>query len=176
MLDRIFKRVLLTQLEVKLETTVEALRLGKQHGLTTILNTAPALHLPQDVYPHVDILCANETELETLSGRNVASVEEATLASRILIGFGAKQVLVTLGSKGCLLVNSDNTVYKEALAVKAIDSTGAGDCFLGAFAYYLASGMDIDICMEKANVAAAYSVQREGTQTSFPTMAQLSSS
>jgi len=147
--------------------------LGKQHGLVTILNTAPAIHLPSDVYQHVDVVCANETELETLSGRSVETVEDATLASRDLIGLGAHQVLVTLGSKGCLLVTSNNTVYKEAVPVKAIDTTGAGDCFLGAFAYYLASGSPVGVCMEKANAVAAYSVQREGTQTSFPTAADM---
>lgn len=158
---------------MKLETTIAALKLGQQHGLVTILNTAPALHLPSDVYQFVDILCANETELETLSGKHVETVEDATVASRVLIGFGAKQVLVTLGSKGCLLVTPDKTVYKEALRVKAVDTTGAGDCFLGAFAYYLASGLEMSVCMENANAAAAYSVQREGTQTSFPSASEL---
>lgn len=170
-------RVLLTQLEVKLETTVAALKIGQEKGLTTILNTAPAAHLPSDIYQYVDILCANESELETLSNQHVTSVDDAIAASRVLIGYGAKQVLITLGSKGCLLVKSDSTLHKAANdKIKAIDTTGAGDCFLGAFAFFLARGSSIDICMERANVIAGYSVQREGTQSSYPLASDLDSS
>lgn len=169
-----FYRVLLTQLEVKLESTVAALKIGQQKGLTTILNTAPAAHLPSDIYQYVDILCANESELETLSKLTVTSVDEAIAASRVLIGYGANQVLITLGAKGCLLVKSDSTLHKASSEkIKAIDTTGAGDCFLGAFAYFLARGSPIDVCMERANVIAGYSVQREGTQSSYPKASDL---
>jgi ribokinase len=159
-----------------LESTIEALKIGKQEGLTTILNTAPALHLPSEIYPFIDILCANETELEVLSGKKVDNVDAAIAASRDIIELGAKQVLITLGSKGCLLVTSDSTTYKAITkTVKAVDTTGAGDCFLGAFAYFLAQGSPIEICMERANVIAGYSVQKEGTQTSYPTRSELPS-
>jgi ribokinase len=166
-------KVLLTQLEVKLESTVEALKIGQKHGLITILNTAPAAHLPADIYQYVSILCANETELETLSGKPVKSVDDAVIAARVLLGFGAKQALITLGSQGCLLVTPDMTEYVSSEAVKAIDTTGAGDCFLGAFAYFLALDVPIKTCMKRANVVASYSVQREGTQTSFPVASEL---
>lgn len=153
---------------------MEALKIGQQKGLTTILNTAPAAHLPSDIYPYVDILCANESELETLSKLPVNSVDEAIVASRVLIGYGAKQVLITLGSKGCLLVTSDSTTYKEVTQkIKAVDTTGAGDCFLGAFAFFLARGSSIPTCMERANLIAGYSVQREGTQSSYPMASDL---
>lgn len=162
-------RVLLTQLEIKLESTIEALKIGKEEGLVTILNTAPALKLPSDIYPFIDILCANESELETLSGKKTESVDEAIVAARDIIALGANKVLITIGSKGCVLVSSDSVVYKPVTTtVKAIDTTGAGDCFLGAFAYFLARGTDIETCMEKANIIAGYSVQHEGTQTSYP--------
>lgn len=166
-------RVLLTQLEVKLESTVEALKIGQKHGLTTILNTAPAALLPSDIYQHVSILCANETELETLSGKPVNSVDDAVVAARVLLNFGAKQALITLGSQGCLLVTPDTTIYEPSEKVKAIDTTGAGDCFLGAFAFFLGRGFPIATCMKRANIVAAFSVQREGTQTSFPLAQQL---
>lgn len=159
-----------------METTLAALKLGREKGLTTILNTAPAAHLPKDWYQYVDIICANETELQTLSKREkVENVEEAIEAARVLIGFGAKQVLVTLGSKGCLLVNSESTTYKpcDEAGIVAVDTTGAGDCHLGAFAFFLAKGHPIDVCMERANTVAGYSVQREGTQSSYPLASQL---
>ena len=167
--------MLLTQLEIKLDSTIEALKIGKEEGLVTILNTAPALHLPSEIYPFIDILCANETELEVLSGKNVPDVDSAIVASRDLMELGAKQVLITLGSKGCLLVKEDgSTVYKPITKkIQAIATTGAGDCFLGAFAYYLAHGSPIETCMERANEIAGYSVQKEGTQTSFPSKSEL---
>lgn len=165
----------MTQLEIKLESTIEALKIGKEQGLTTILNTAPAAHLPKEIYQYVDILCANETELETLSGEKaISSEKQATRAARFLIGLGARQVLITLGAKGCLLVTAESSIFKPVQEkVKAIDTTGAGDCFLGAFSYFLARGTPIEQCMEKANIIAGFSVLREGTQTSFPRASDL---
>lgn len=119
----------------------------------------------------------NESELETLSKLPVNSVEEATAASQVLIGYGAKQVLITLGSKGCLLVTSKSTEHRDVKgSVKVVDTTGAGDCFLGAFAYFLARGSPLEVCMDRANTIAGYSVQREGTQSSYPLASDLDTS
>eukprot|EP01122_Echinamoeba_exundans_P017548 TRINITY_DN935_c0_g1_i4.p1 TRINITY_DN935_c0_g1~~TRINITY_DN935_c0_g1_i4.p1 ORF type:complete len:181 (-),score=24.52 TRINITY_DN935_c0_g1_i4:22-564(-) len=169
-----FERVLLTQLEINVDTTLAALKLARQHGVLTILNTAPAQALPDEIFAYADIVSPNETELETLSGRSVASSEDAVLAAREIIRRGAKQVVVTLGEKGSLLVDSQSSTFVPIeQKVSAIDTTGAGDCFLGCFAFFVAQGVPITECMRRANAAAGISVTRLGTQTSFPKREEL---
>jgi sugar/nucleoside kinase (ribokinase family) len=86
---------------------------------------------------------------------------------------GAKQVLVTLGERGSLFVSSDSVTHEPSEKVKAIDTTGAGDCFLGSFAFFYARGEEVKSCMKKANHLAGVSVTRKGTQTSFPRRKEL---
>jgi ribokinase len=169
-------KVLLTQLEIRLETTWEALKVAKQAGVTTILNPAPAQDLPSDIFQVVDILCPNETELEILSKKPVNNIDEAKVAAKVLLEKGVKKVLVTLGENGSLLVTENEVYHSPSEKVKAVDTTGAGDCFLGSFAYFYAMGEDVKECMKKANHIASVSVQAEGTQTSFPHRSKLPAS
>jgi len=169
-------KVLLVQLEIPLDSTTEALQIAKKSNVTTILNTAPAKHsLPDEIYNFVDILCANQTELEILTGQQVHNITEATMASKTLLGKGVKHVLVTLGEQGSLLVDKEKSTHVPAdiPADPVIDTTGAGDCYLGSFAYFFASGESIESSMCKASYIAGVSVSRLGTQTSYPTKDQL---
>lgn len=92
-----------------METTLEALKIGKKHNVFTIFNPAPALQLPEEIFQYCDIICPNETECEVLTGQSVHTIEEATKAGRILLEKGAKTVLITLGERGCLIVTPNES-------------------------------------------------------------------
>jgi ribokinase len=167
-------QVVVCQLEIPLEITLAALRLARQEGVMTIFNPAPAqASLPDELYRLSDIFCPNETETELLVGQPVETVAEAESAARVLLERGAGQVILTLGERGSLLVTAGDTSHVPVPSVKAMDSTGAGDAFVGSLAYFLASGKDVTEAMRRANHIAAISVQSSGTQTSFPVAADL---
>lgn len=162
-------QVVLCQWECSLEASLAALRIAKAAGVMTIFNPAPArAALPAEAYQLSDIFCPNETETELLTGQPVATLEQATAAARVLVERGARQVILTLGERGSLLVTAAETSHVPTTAVQAIDTTGAGDAFCGSLAYFLAAGQPIRRAMASANAVAAASVQKRGTQTSFP--------
>lgn len=167
-------QVVLCQWECSLEASLAALRIAKAAGVMTIFNPAPArAALPAEAYQLSDIFCPNETETELLTGQPVATLEQATAAARVLVERGARQVILTLGERGSLLVTAAETSHIPTTAVQAIDTTGAGDAFCGSLAYFLAAGQPIRRAMASANAVAAASVQQRGTQTSFPQRATL---
>jgi ribokinase len=131
--------------------------------------------LPEELYRLSDIFCPNETEAEILTGKPVNTVEEAESAARDLLERGADKVILTLGDRGSLLVTPDDLVHVPAEHVKAVDTTGAGDCYLGSLAYFLASGTSLTGAMERAARVASISVQKYGTQSSFPAVGDLPS-
>jgi ribokinase len=167
-------RVLVCQLEIPVEVSLAALRIAREHGVMTIFNPAPArAELPADCYRLSDVFCPNESETEMLTGRPVDSLEHAELAARELLARGASNVLITLGARGSLLVNAEGAKHVPVAPVRAIDTTGAGDCFVGGLAYFLALGQPLEEAIRRANLIASISVQASGTQTSFPDAAQL---
>lgn len=168
-------QIVLCQWECPLETSLAALRIGREEGVMTIFNPAPArADLPAEAFELSDIFCPNETETELLTGMTVDTLAQAEDAAQKLLERGAKNVILTLGERGCLLVNRDEVQHVSAPQVKAIDTTGAGDAFCGSLAYFLASGFSMVDAMSRANVVAAASVQHTGTQTSFPDRSQIS--
>jgi ribokinase len=167
-------KVVVCQWECALETSLAALRIGRAAGILTIFNPAPAgATLPDDAYGLCDIFCPNESETELLTGYPVATPAEAEAAARILLARGARNVILTLGDRGSLLVNQEETVHVPTTKVQAVDTTGAGDAFVGSLAYFLAAGAPVTEAMARANQVAAVSVQKAGTQASFPTQAEL---
>jgi ribokinase len=169
-------RILVCQLEIPVETTLAALRVARQEGVTTIFNPAPARpRLPDELYRLSHIFCPNESETELLTGLPVNSQEETEAAARALLQRGAGMVILTLGERGSLLVTATDSVHVPAMPVKALDTTGAGDAFMGSLAYFLAAGKPLAEAMRRANYIAAISVQSSGTQTSFPVAADLPS-
>jgi len=108
-----------------------------------------------------------------LTGQSVNTLEEAETAARMLLGRGAGKVILTLGERGSLLVSAEETTHVPTPDVKAVDTTGAGDAFVGSLAYFLAGGQTITEAMRRANHIAAVSVQAPGTQTSFPIAEEL---
>ncbi|HDT12524.1 MAG TPA: ribokinase, partial [Candidatus Marinimicrobia bacterium] len=162
--------VVLTQLEIPVETVSAVAELTKQNGAVLILNPAPACKIPEDILNKVDYLTPNETELSLLSGHDVENRESIITASHTLLNKGVKNVIVTQGSKGALHVSKGEWREFPAMAVTTVDTTAAGDAFNGAFAYGLASGNSIPDAIIFANRVAAFSVTRHGAQTSMPTL------
>jgi ribokinase len=161
--------VLVCQLELPVETTLAALRIAREEGVRTIFNPAPAREdLPEELYRLSDVLCPNEPETELLTG-TAAGVE----AARELLARGAGSVVLTLGERGCLVVEGGGVTEVPVERVRAVDTTGAGDAFVGALATFLAAGRSLANAAERANSVAALSVQGRGTQTSFPHAAEL---
>lgn len=168
-------RVVLCQMEIPMECNLEAFRAAREvPGVMTILNPAPSSPVPEELLRLTDVLAPNESEAAALTGLRVSNPHEAENAARELRQRGANTVLITLGSQGALAVTSSNeTIRVPAPMVQAVDTTGAGDCFIGSLAYFLAVGFDLRRAMEKACIIASRSVLAAGTQTSFPIRADL---
>lgn len=129
--------LLLLQLEIPIPAVVAAARQGRQNGLQIILNPAPARDLPEELIALTDYLIPNETELGLLTGMDVTDNSSADRAAKTLLGRGVKTVIVTLGSKGALIVSDTQVTPIESFKVNVVDTTAAGDAFIGGFAYQL---------------------------------------
>ena len=167
-------KIVVCQLEIIPEVSLEALKIAKEAGITTIFNPAPAReNLSPELYTYADIFCPNETETEMITGMPVGSDEEAEAAAREILSRGAKVVILTLGERGCLLVTAEGSELIPTSRVTPVDTTGAGDSFVGSLAYFLAEDFSLRDSITRANSVAALSVQRLGTQTSYPVRDEL---
>ncbi|MBW8057065.1 MAG: ribokinase [candidate division NC10 bacterium] len=160
--------ILLLQLETPLETVFYALQRGKQKGMRTILNPAPATPLPHEIFPLVDLLTPNETEASTLTGTTVGERSRAKEAGARLLEMGCGDVIITLGAQGSLWVGKDGARHFPGFSVPAVDSTAAGDAFNGALAAALAAGKAMEAAIPFANAAGALATTRRGAQASLP--------
>lgn len=160
--------ILICQLEIPVESTLEAFRIAKSGAVRTILNPAPAAPIPDELLKLTDICAPNETETELLTGVPVNTRMDAELAARRLLARGASTVVLTLGERGSLAVNSELVQDIPAVQVDAVDPTGAGDAFVGSLAVFLGEGLELASALRRANAVAALSVTRVGTQVSFP--------
>lgn len=159
---------LLVQLECPLPAVSHALKLGRKHGLRTVLNPAPAQPLGPAFLSNVDYLVPNESELALLAGTH--SVGEAV---RQLHHLGVRCVVVTLGERGALVNDEEGEAYLPAHRVAAVDTSAAGDAFVGAFAVALTEGRTTKQAAAWGNAAGALAVTRSGAQPSLPTRAEL---
>jgi ribokinase len=163
------------QLEVPLPATEAAFRAARAAGALTVLNAAPAQALPGSLLDVVDVLVVNETELAALSDRAItaSSNDDEILAAALKLAGDSGMVITTLGARGAVAVGRETVHRTPGHAVDVVDTTGAGDCFVGALAAALADGVDRHLAMERANAAAALCVQRIGAAPSMPTASQL---
>lgn len=162
------RAVVLTQLEIPVEAAGAAMARGRESGAMTILNPAPARILPQSVLQSVDILTPNQTEAKVLTGRAPDAVVEPEILARELIRSGVKDVVMTLGEKGALIVTARSSLHVPAIKVQAEDTTGAGDSFNAGLAMALAWGAKLEEAVRFAVVTGGLAVTREGVIPSLP--------
>jgi len=159
---------LLLQLETPLSTVLRAAELAAQAGTKVILNPAPAAVLPSELLGLVTFLVPNESEASLLADLPVRSLTDAEEAGRVLLARGVGNVLVTLGCQGVLAMTGADAVHIPARKVAAVDTTAAGDTFIGAFALAFAGGLTLPRALEFGCAAATLSTTRPGAQISMP--------
>ncbi|XP_073647588.1 ribokinase isoform X2 [Tursiops truncatus] len=166
-------KVMICQLEVTPAASLEALRIAHSSGVKTLFNPAPAIaDLDPQFYTLSDVFCCNESEAEILTSLEVSSPSDAGKAALVLMERGCQVVIITLGAEGCVMMSQKEPVPKHIPTenVKAVDTTGAGDSFVGALAFYLAyyPNLSLEEMLKRSNFIAAVSVQAIGTQSSYP--------
>jgi ribokinase len=166
--------VLVCQQEVPAEANLAAMRIAARTGVPVVFNPAPVGDgIPAEAYQLASVLCPNEHEAALLTGLPVKTAEEVAEAARELMNHGARNVVITLGERGCLVLTREEMTLLSATPVKAVDTTGAGDAFIGSLAFFLARGDTLTAAAQCANQIASLSVQVPGAQTSFPRAAEL---
>ena len=165
--------VLVMQLESPLETVKAAAKLAQEHGVTVILNPAPAQQLPDDLLKNISILTPNESEAELLSGIFVKDEKTAELAANALRARGVEIVIITMGASGVYIASDELSGVQYGFKVNPVDTTAAGDVFNGALAVGLAQGQSLKDAVQFAQAAAALSVTKLGAQPSAPTAQQI---
>ena len=160
------------QFEIPLQAVYYAVSFAKKHKIRCIVNPAPALPANLADLCAADYFIPNESEAETITGVAVHSVDEAKKCAAGLIRQGFSNVILTLGNRGSLLASRQASTLFAPFKVMPIDTTGAGDAFIGSLAVFLAEGLPEQEALTRANLYAALSTTRVGTQKSFPTRAQ----
>ncbi|MEQ6391020.1 ribokinase [Bacillaceae bacterium S4-13-58] len=161
--------IVLVQLETSLEAVEKAVNMANELGKPVILNPAPFQEIDEALLKEVTYLTPNETEASLLTGIEVVDEETSRKAAIALVDQGVGTVIITLGKQGCFVYDGkDEGRLIEGIKVEAVDATGAGDAFSGAFATYIASGLTVDQAAKRANVVAALSVTKVGTSPAMP--------
>jgi ribokinase len=155
------------QFEIPLETVYYTIHFARKNGIRCILNPAPAQPIDIKHVSELDYFVPNESEAETISGLPVRNVDDAKRCAEKLLSSGIRRVLITLGANGSLLAGKEGIAHVPAYFMKSVDSTGAGDAFIGSFATFLGEGLPEKEAVMKANLYAGLSTLGVGTQKSF---------
>ncbi|MGC2474632.1 MAG: ribokinase [Candidatus Sulfotelmatobacter sp.] len=155
------------QFEIPVETVYYTVAFARKHGILCIVNPAPAQPVDMMALKDLDYFVPNESEAETITGQPVKTVDDARKCAEKLVDGGINRVIITLGANGSLLASRDEIEHIAPFAVKSIDSTGAGDAFIGSFAVFLGEGLPEKEALRRANLYAALSTTGVGTQKSF---------
>ena len=164
---------LLLQLESPLKTVIRAAEVARAHGVTVILNPAPARSLPAELLAMVDVLIPNESETSLLTGLPVSNQAEAETAATALRELGVGTVILTLGERGALLAREEEAEQVPAFEVMPVDTTAAGDAFVGGFTVAMAGGQPLAEAVRWGNAAGALATTKLGAQPSLPTRQDL---
>lgn len=165
--------VFLTQLECDFEATMLALKAAHERGMYTVVNPAPARCLPDWVLPHLDLVVVNEGECEMLTGVYPADEQSACLAMRKLRDAGVGTVAVTLGERGSMISSGGDLIVSVPPCVEAVDTTCAGDTYIGALVAGYARGITLPNAVELATRASALATTKVGAQRSIPLLSEL---
>jgi ribokinase len=160
---------IILQFEIPLETVYYAVQFARRNNIRCIVNPAPALPAQLGELAGADYFVPNETEAEAIAGLPVRSIDDAKKCAAALLQKGFSKVILTLGARGSLLASAEGDALIAPFEVTAKDTTGAGDAFIGSFSVFLAEGLPEAEALSRANLYAALSTLRVGTQKSFPT-------
>lgn len=162
-------KVLLLQFEIPMDVVLHAAKRYKAKGTTVILNPAPAREIPGELLANIDILIPNESELSLLTGMSVDDAASAERAAKEVLKQGVKTVIVTMGSKGALAVSGTQVTHLNTYKVDVVDTTAAGDAFIGGFASAFLSGKSLEDSVRYGCVCGALATTKFGAQPSLPT-------
>jgi ribokinase len=166
-------RVLVAQMEIPVETVLRAVEVATEGGTRALVNLAPVLEVPRELLERLDPLVVNEHEAAFLLGREVEGVEGARAAAPELLSLGPRSAVITLGEAGAVFASGESTEHLPAPKVDVVDTTGAGDAFVGALATKLARDASLEEAVAYAVRAGAAAVTKEGAQGSLPTREQV---
>jgi len=165
--------VLVLQLESPLDTVISAAKIAKDNEVKVILNPAPAQHLPDELLNLVDVLIPNEIEVMMLAGLTDVNCSDIEFAAKDLMARGIDAVVVTLGSRGALVIENGESTLLPAYVVNVVDTTAAGDAFIGGFAVAFAEGRSLLEAVSWGNVSGALAATKIGAITSLPSRSDL---
>ncbi len=160
------------QFEIPLLTVNHTVKFARANGIRCIVNPAPAQQVDLREIRTADYFVPNESEAEALTGMPVQSVDEAKRCAEFLLRQGIRRVIITLGERGSLVAGPDGMELIPAFKVQAVDTTGAGDAFIGSFAVFLGEGFPEEEALQRASLYAALSTTKVGTQKSFCSRAE----
>ena len=166
--------VLMLQLEIPLETVIYTAQLAHRGRAKVILNPAPARALPLEIYPLIDLITPNEIEAQQLTGIDASQPEGALLAARRIAELGVPRVVLTLGSRGALMLDSQAVIELPSFPVQVVDPTAAGDAFCAGLAVGLAQGLDPVEALTLGNAAGALATTVLGAEPSMPSASTVS--
>lgn len=167
--------LIILQHEIPLETGHYIIEKASESSIPVLLNPAPFHEIPAELLKKLDYLVLNEVELQGIVPARVDSIDDVIRAGKEINRMGVKHVLITLGSDGSVLVSGEQVIRQPAFVVEAVDTTAAGDTFVGNFAASIINGLDLSQALVNASAASALAVTKVGAQSSIPSKEDIQS-